>query len=142
MLHLHVVLVLPPEPETEEEKRDAQCEVVKPHVEQVVIGKRETEPSERVPTPSCFAFLFLRFSMNGVQEIEEGYRYHPDGYREEDLLGDDRGKHVEQQHQRDMRQPVRKNRDVEFPGIAQFIVCRFRVFLQHEAVVDMTRSVL
>ena len=100
MLHLHVVLVLPPEPETEEEKRDAQREVVKPHVEQVVIGEREPEPSERVPTP---AFRFLRFSMNGVQEIEEGYRYHPDGYREENLFGDDWRKHIEQQHQCDMR---------------------------------------
>ena len=96
MLHLHVVFVLPPESDAEEEKRDAQREVVKPHVEEVVVGERETEPSERVPAP---AFLFVRFSVNGVQEIEEGDGYHADGYRQEDFLCDDRRKHIEQHHQ-------------------------------------------
>ena len=70
MFYLKVVLMLPPEPETEEEKRYAECEIVESHVEEVVVCKRKTEPSVHKP--------ILFFFVNSIKEIEKRDRDHPD----------------------------------------------------------------
>ena len=89
MLDLHVVLVLPPEPETEKEERDAQLEVVKPHIEEVVEGERETEPG------IYREFPILVF-VDSVKEVEESERNHAYRDGKKDLLGDDGWEHVEE----------------------------------------------
>ena len=41
-----IVFVLPPMTEAEEEKRDAQGEIIKSHKQEIVVGKEETEPAK------------------------------------------------------------------------------------------------
>ena len=60
--------MLPPETETEEEERNAQLEVVKSHIKEIVIGKWETQPS-------IHKLSFVIF-VDSVKEIEESDRYH------------------------------------------------------------------
>ena len=54
------ILASPPTPECEEKQRNTQGEVIETHVQQIVIGKNETDEAEE-----WLAFL------NTVEEIEE-----------------------------------------------------------------------
>ena len=115
--------VLPPEPETKKEKRDAQLEVVKAHVKEVVISERETEPGIHI--------LSFLTPMDSIKKIKESKRHHAYRNRQKDLFRHNRWEHVKECRQHNMGQPVRENRDIQFPSIPHLIVFVFSIFFQH-----------
>ena len=123
--------VLPPVSEAEEEKRDTECEVIKPHKEKVVVGEEEPKPTEE---KSAF--------VDRIKKVEKRDWDESHCKREEYFFRDNRRKDIEQQRQRQMGQPVGKDGKIQVEDISQLVIFVLVMLFERIGIVDVAGAIL
>ena len=128
---MDIVPVFPPIAQRAQGERDAEREVVKPHVKQVVVGKNEPHEAEKHIS-----------SIYRAQQVAQRQRKQRNGHGEEQFLGNNRGHNVHQRRQRSMRCPVREELEVEPVRLPYLMIVGIMIVLQHLRVVEVRRTIL